>query len=106
MRLKKFFAVAVLSLSACAAPDFPKGRFCTLVWNEIEDSPGVVNIPLSLQNSYGECIMNDNVDDAVRVSAEELFKKKYVAEHPDYFGQILDWKDQIIRWAKEKWRGR
>jgi len=50
--------------------------------------------------------MNDNVDDSVKVPAEQLFKDKYVAEHPDYFGAILDWKDQMIRWAKEKWRSR
>lgn len=95
MPLKKLFVIAaVSSLIGCAAPEFPSGRFCTLVWDQ------------DLEHSYGYCVKNDNVEDFEIVSSEKLFKEKYVAEHPDYFMAILDWKDQMIRWAKEKWRNR
>lgn len=82
--------ILLLSLAGCAAPKFPQGRFCTLIWDT------------DLAHSYALCVMNDNVEDAIQVPAEKLFQEKYVAQDADYFGRILDWADEVKRLIERK----
>lgn len=93
MLSKKYLSIAailLLSLMGCSAPKFPQGRFCTLVWDT------------DLEHSYGICVMNDNVDDAIEVPAEKLFQEKYIAQDADYFGKILDWADEVKKLIEKK----
>lgn len=89
MRFKSYFVICAVSfLSACAAPEFPKGPICTLVWNE------------TLDKSYGFCAPWDQPRKGARISAEDLFKQKYIAVDPVYFSQIMQWKRDMEDYAK------
>lgn len=89
MRFKIFFLIcATISLTSCAAPEFPKGPICTSVWNG------------SLEQSYGYCAEWSNQSEGARISAEDLFKSKYIAVDPEYFTKIMLWKTDMESYVK------
>jgi len=89
MRFKSFLLICAVSLlSACAAPPFPNGPMCSMIWNE------------SLEKSYAYCVETDTTGVPVRVPAEQVFKGKYVGVDPEYFGKIMTWKSDMEEYAK------
>lgn len=100
MRLKKLFVFAAVASSLSGCAEFPEGEFCSLTWVEVRDETGAVSVPLSLERSYGYCVNNETQAEKI-ISAEELFKEKYVAEHPDFFSAMLDWVDKVSPKARK-----
>jgi hypothetical protein len=63
---------------------------CGLIWNE------------TLADSYAYCVYNQGPSEPIRVPAEQLFKEKYVAITPEYYSEIMKWKQDVEKWAKER----